>query len=316
MGREADRLGQLLARHPFVILDGGLATELERCGCDLDDPLWSAKLLLDEDEPHLLEVHRRWLAAGAEVITTASYQATLSGLRARGLSEDQARAALRRSVRLAQRAVADHTQHPHPHPRAVAASIGSYGAHLADGSEYRGGYGLDPASLADFHRPRLLELSAAAPDLLAFETIPDAEEARAIAALLRERPGPRAWVSFSLRPGASAPRLADGTPLEIAAAPLLGIPRVAALGVNCLGPHEVLPALETLAALAPGLPLVAYPNSGERWVAGQWGEGELELATYVALAEGWWRAGARLIGGCCRTRPAHIQALAERRARL
>jgi homocysteine S-methyltransferase len=300
----ADRLDELLAREPFAILDGGLATALERDGCDLDDPLWSARILLDEPG-RITAVHRRFVEAGADVITTASYQATIPGFVARGIDEARARELLRSTVALARAAAEPSTL--------VAASIGSYGAYLADGSEYRGDYGLERAALVEFHRPRLRELSDARPDLLAFETIPSAVEAAAIAALLDAEPGPRAWVSFSLRQHADDLAISDGTALAEAAAPLIAHPRVAALGVNCVGPTAVLPALEALATLAPDVPLIAYPNSGERWRDRGWtGEGcpPERLAT---LARRWLDAGARLIGGCCRTGPEHVAALARLR---
>lgn len=297
-----DRLDQLLAREPFAILDGGLATELERDGCALDDPLWSAKILLDEPE-RVLAVHQRYAAAGADILTTASYQATLPGLRARGLDEARARSLLRESVSLA-RAAAGSTS-------LVAASIGSYGAYLADGSEYRGDYGLDRRALAEFHRPRLDELTAAGPDLLAFETIPSAIEAEAIAELLAATSGPRAWVSFSLRPAKL--EISDGTPLVRAIAPLRGHPRVAAIGVNCVGPAEVLPALELLAGELGDLPRIAYPNSGERWRDRAWTGEQTDPQAFVALARSWLAAGARVIGGCCRTQPEHVAALARMR---
>ena len=305
----ADRLDALLARERFVILDGGLATELEARGCDLDDPLWSAKILLEQ--PQLLrQVHRVWLEAGAEIITTGSYQATLPGLQARGLDEAQARALLREAVRIARDVTVGSEV-------LVAASIGSYGAYLADGSEFRGDYALEAAALIEFHRERLLELCAAEPDLLAFETIPNAAEAVAIAQLLTTIPGPRAWVSFSLRAKHDGePQISDGTRLREAVAPLLGHPRVAAIGVNCVAPTAVLRAIETLASVAPGLPIVAYPNAGERWVDHGWVGAQTDLDEFVALAERWWRAGARLIGGCCRTRPAHIEALVRLRSRI
>jgi homocysteine S-methyltransferase len=302
-------LDELLGKAPFVILDGGLATQLEARGCDLDDPLWSAKVLLDAPEL-VLEVHRAWVDAGAEIITTASYQATLPGLEGRGLTQAQARALLRETVALARAATAGTRC-------LVAASIGSYGAFLADGSEFRGGYSIGAGALVEFHRERVIELCAAAPNLLAFETIPSAAEAVAIAELLATIPGPRAWVSFSLRPGADdEPRISDGTSLREAVAPLLGHPRIAALGVNCLAPAAVLPAIETLARAAPGLAIIAYPNAGEQWVDRRWAGAQTEPDAFTTLAERWWRAGARIIGGCCRTGPAHIRALARLRARM
>ncbi|HLT36098.1 MAG TPA: homocysteine S-methyltransferase [Enhygromyxa sp.] len=303
-----DRLDALLARERFAILDGGLATELEARGCDLDDPLWSARALIEAPE-RVREVHRAYLEAGAEIITTATYQATIPGLCARGLDEVRARALLREAVELARELAGERAL--------VAASVGSYGAYLADGSEFRGDYELDAAALSEFHRERLIELSAAGPDLLAFETIPRASEAVAIAKLLATIPGPRAWVCFSLRSElASEPQISDGTRLREAVAPLLGHPRIAAIGVNCLAPAAVLPAIEVIAEVAPGLPIVAYPNAGERWVERRWAGERTELEVFSDLAKRWSRAGARLIGGCCRTGPTHIEALARLREQL
>jgi homocysteine S-methyltransferase len=288
----------LLDGPAFALLDGGLATELERCGCVLDDPLWSATALIDQPD-RLLAVHRRWLDAGADVITTASYQATFAGLARRGIHHDAAEALLRRSVALARQAVVEHGR------GAVAASIGSYGAFLADGSEYRGGYGLDRAALIEFHRDRLAVLSEDA-DLLAFETMPDAIELTALAELLDRVPGPPAWVSLSLAPDSL--RLADGCSLADAVAPLRGHPRVFAIGVNCLAPQRVLGALLALRELVD-VPLVAYPNSGERWIDRVWAGSELTVDEFAVLGNGWYDAGARLIGGCCRTRAEHVTAL-------
>ena len=306
-----DALAELLAREPFVILDGGLATELERRGCDLDNALWSAKVLVEQ--PDLLgEVHEGWLRAGADIITTASYQATIPGLCARGLSEVEARAVLRSSVTIARAATEAVGR------GLVAASLGSYGAYLADGSEFRGDYSRSVAALREFHRDRLIELSAAGPDLLAWETIPNAAEAVAIAELLTAIPGPRAWVSFSLRPELGAtPRISDGTPLTEAVAPLIDHPRVAAIGVNCVAPKAVLPAIEALAdqAATRRFEIIVYPNAGERWIDGAWSGSAIDLEAFTSAAERWHSAGARIIGGCCRTGPAHIEALTRIRSR-
>lgn len=304
----SNRLRELLLREPFAILDGGLATELERDGWTLDDSLWSAKVLLEQPE-RVRAVHRRFVEAGADVITTSSYQATIPALLARGQTEVQAHALLRHSVTLARSAANTDTL--------VAASIGSYGACLADGSEYRGDYGLDRSALVAFHASRVAVLSEAGPDLLAFETIPSAIEAAAIAELLDADSGPRAWVSFSLRPGPGL-AISDGSPLREAAAPLLGHPRIAAIGVNCVGPREVLPAVEALVTLTspvPDVAIIAYPNSGERWIEQAWTGPQTELEVFTELARRWINAGAGVIGGCCRTGPSHVRALAQLRAR-
>jgi homocysteine S-methyltransferase len=303
----SNRLRELLEHVPFAIVDGGLATELERNGSTLDDALWSAKVLREQPE-RVLAVHRRFVEAGADVITTASYQATIPGLLACGLDESRAHALLRHSVALARAAANADTL--------VAASIGSYGAYLADGSEYRGAYGLGRDALVAFHSPRVAVLSEANPDLLAFETIPSAIEAAAIAELLAASSGPRAWVSFSLRPG-GALTVSDGSPLREAVAPLIGHPRIAAIGVNCVGPREVLPAIDALVTLTIGvsdLAIIAYPNSGERWVEQGWTGPQTEIEAFTELARRWVDAGARMIGGCCRTGPSHVRALAQLRA--
>lgn len=296
-----------LPQRAFVLLDGGLATELERRGCSLADPLWSAKILLEQPE-QIVAVHRDFLAAGADVIATASYQASFPGLAARGLSHGQIEALLVGSVALAREALRAEGRSSSAR---VAASIGSYGAYLADGSEYRGGYGIARAELLEFHRERLAILSEHA-DLLAFETMPDALELDALAELLAHVPGPPAWISLSLAPDRLA--LADGSVLEAAIAPLREHPRVFAIGVNCLAPARVEAALLALRACTE-LPLVAYPNSGECWAASErdWAGAAVEHERFAALARRWIDAGARLIGGCCRTGPEHLRALARLR---
>ena len=191
-----------------VVLDGGLATELERRGADLRDPLWSARVLV-EDPALIVEVHRAYVTAGADVITGASYQASFEGLAARGLDREAASRLLARSVELAREAVDDRRV-------LVAASVGPYGAVLANGAEYTGDYGLGAASTAraalrDFHLPRAEVLAAAGPDLLAIETIPSVVEAEALVEVLDALADVPAWVSFSCRDG---DHLSDGTSLE------------------------------------------------------------------------------------------------------
>lgn len=327
------------------LLDGGLATVLEAAGHVLGDALWSARLLLDAPQA-VAAVHRAYLRAGADVISTASYQAGLPGLMARGLSAAQARDTLALSVRLAraerdrfveegagqggdagraeiagQAESADRAEavvrpegggpasarpdRPRFRPL-VAASLGPLGALLADGSEYRGDYDLSPARLRDIHLPRLEALVAAGPDLVALETLPALAEAELLLRLLEEFPGARAWLSFSCRD----PRhTARGEPLARAAELAAGSQQVLALGVNCVPPAWVEPALDCLAA-ATNLPLVAYPNRGRRWDAEARAWGPLPRGPALArLAPGWRAAGARLIGGCCGMGPAQIRAL-------
>ncbi|MFI8404144.1 homocysteine S-methyltransferase [Streptomyces sp. NPDC085463] len=285
-------------RAEVLVLDGGLSNQLEAQGCDLSDALWSARLLADGPE-RIEEAHTAYVRAGARVLITSGYQATFEGFARRGVGREDAARLLARSVELA-RSAAEATEEE----VWVAASVGPYGAMLADGSEYRGRYGLSVRELVAFHRPRIEAFAAAGPDVLALETVPDADEAEA---LLRaaEGCGLPVWLSYTVEGG----RTRAGQDLAEAFAVAAGNDRVVAVGVNCCDPADAGPAVETAVAVT-GKPAVVYPNSGERWDAGarDWRGGapfDPERAT------AWVRAGARLVGGCCRVGPAAITALAE-----
>jgi homocysteine S-methyltransferase len=284
-----------------VVLDGGMSNALEERGHDLSDDLWTARLLRDEPA-EIVAVHRAYFEAGADVATTASYQASLPGLVRAGLSEDAAAGLIRSSVRHAREA-ADAVAGATGRELLVAASVGPYGAALADGSEYRGRYGLSAATLRDFHAPRLELLAAAAPDLLAVETIPDLDEAEVLVPLL-DALGVPAWFSYSVSGGETR----AGQPLRAAYQVVAGSTAVIAAGVNCSAPADVLTAIETAVSVT-GKPGVAYPNRGEAWDtrSHSWaGQGSFN----PALATTWVEAGARLVGGCCRVGPADIARLA------
>lgn len=268
-----------------VVLDGGLATELERRGADLSSSLWSARLLRD-DPGEIVDAHRAFVEAGAEVVTSASYQASFEGL------GDDAELLMRLSVRLAREAA----------PRWVAASIGPYGAMLADGSEYRGDYGLSVSELRLWHRRRLAVLADAGADVLAVETIPCLAEVEAVCAELAALDVP-AWVSVTC----AGERTRAGEPAAEAFAIAAECRPVIAVGVNCTEPADVA-ALVSSAARS-GKPVVVYPNGGEAWDAKQrrWvGPGQFTPDT----VPDWIAGGARLVGGCCRVRPEDIAAIA------
>lgn len=291
----------------FLIIDGAMATELEARGADLHDRLWSARVLMEE--PSLIvAVHRDYFAAGADVATTASYQASFEGFAARSLSHDRAAGLMRLSVRLAQEARDDFLQSPAAAGRLrplVAASVGPYGAFLADGSEYRGDYSLRVAELMAWHRPRLELLAAAGADLLACETIPSLDEGEALVRLLEEFDVP-AWLSFSCGDGQS---LNHGEPMRAAAALAESCAQVVAVGVNCTPPRFVEELLLE-ATTATSKPLLCYPNSGEAWDAAArcWLPGS-GVTDFAEPARRWYAAGARLIGGCCRTGPRDVRAI-------
>jgi len=297
-----------------VVLDGGLATELERLGNDLSDRLWSARLLVEAPE-EIVQAHLAYFRAGARVATTASYQATFEGFAERGIGHDEAVELLRRSVALAadarERYLAEAAAAGrHPAPRYVAASIGPYGAMLADGSEYRGEYGLTVAQLRDFHRARLTVLADAGPDLLACETIPSLHEGQALVDLLDEAPGPPAWLSFTFADGA---RTRHGEPAEAAFALADEADRVVAVGLNCTAP-EFAAELIARARTVTAKPIVVYPNSGEAWdpEVRRWigHAGHAGPTVDAPTARTWIAAGATLIGGCCRVGPDRIAELA------
>lgn len=285
------------------VLDGGLATELAARGFDLSDALWSARLLVDAPEA-IEEVHLDYFTAGADVAITASYQVSYEGFAARGLSRDDTNRLLRRSVELARSARdqfnarrTDSTR-----PLLVAASVGPYGATRHDGSEYHGDYGLDEDALADFHRPRVAALLAAAPDLLACETLPSLLEARAFLRVLHAHPEAHAWVTFTCRDGSHT---AAGDEIAECARILDAEPQVVAMGINCVDPALVTSLVRAMAAVTDK-PIIAYPNSGEVWNASArcW---EGTATRFTAHLEEWIGAGASWIGGCCRTTPADIR---------
>jgi homocysteine S-methyltransferase len=293
-----------LEQSGVVILDGALATELERRGADLRDPLWSARVLFDQPEL-IRQVHYDYFLSGADVATTASYQATFPGFARRGLSHTQAAELMVLSVRLAQEARERFWSEPaHRIGRVrplVAASIGCYGAYLHNGAEYRGDYGLSEDALVDFHRPRLEVLARSGADLLACETIPCLVEAKALARLLTDYPEVPAWLSFSCR---DDQHVCHGERLRDCVAVAEDTQNVVAVGVNCTPPRFVCGLLRLVAGRTRKL-LLAYPNSGEAWDAGArcWHDAPGETADWARLAREWFDAGARLIGGCCRTTP-------------
>ncbi|MEW2548123.1 homocysteine S-methyltransferase [Streptomyces sp. NPDC047002] len=293
--RPARPLAEALAEGP-VVLDGGLSNQLADQGADLSGELWSARLLADAPE-QVAAAHAAYVRAGARVLITASYQATFEGFARRGASRAEAAALFARSVRLARAAgegTADEVW--------VAASAGPYGAMLADGSEYRGRYGLTVRELTRFHRPRIEALAAASPDVLALETVPDTDEAEALLAAARGS-GVPVWLSYTAAGG----RTRAGQPLADAFALAEGDAQVVAVGVNCCTPQDAEAAVPL--AAATGKPVVVYPNSGERWDARAGGY-RGPAAFDPSRAAAWRDAGARLAGGCCRVGPGAIAALA------
>lgn len=309
-----DPLRPFLDSQGVVILDGALATELESRGADLRDDLWSARLLI-EDPDSIRKLHYDYFATGADIAISASYQASFSGFARRGLGRDQSASLMRLSVQLAQEARDRFLQtrtltSPRPNRMCplVAASVGCYGASLADGSEYRGDYEISSQTLRDWHRPRLEALLDAEPDLLACETIPCLQEAEVLVELLTEYRDTPAWLSFCCRDERA---VSSGEQFAACVETAAASPTVVAVGLNCTAPRYAEPLLR-LARQKTDKPLVCYPNSGETWHSSsrRWMQG-LEQIEFGAQAEAWYAAGARIIGGCCRTSPSDIGALSK-----
>lgn len=286
-----------------VVLDGGMSNQLESAGHDLSDELWSARLLAEVPEA-ITEAHLAYFEAGADVAITAGYQATFEGFAKRGIGRERAAELIALGVELAREAVRRARAEGIARPLWVAASVGPYGAMLADGSEYRGRYGLSVAELERFHRPRLEVLAGARPDVLALETVPDTDEAEALLRAVRGL-GVPAWLSYSV----AGDRTRAGQPLEEAFALAADTDEVIAVGVNCCTPEDVEGAVET-AVRVTGKPVVVYPNSGEAWnaEARAWDGRSTFTAEEV---QGWRASGARLIGGCCRVGPEVIGSIAR-----
>ncbi len=294
-----------------MILDGALATELEAHGCNLADPLWSARVLI-ENPDLIYQVHLDYFRAGADCAITASYQATIEGFAARGIQDDEALELIKKTVLLAKRARDDfwkeNTEENRPKPLVVA-SVGPYGAYLADGSEYVGNYGVSDETLAAFHRPRISALIEAGADLLAFETIPSLQEARVLNSLLSEFPEAYAWLSFSLK---NEDEISEGTKLAECASFFEHSEQIAAIGLNCAPTDVVTGAIQKFRENTKK-PILVYPNSGETYnpETKTW-HGEEQCKAFDTLSEEWYQAGARLIGGCCRTAPRHIEEISKK----
>ncbi|MGH2895325.1 MAG: homocysteine S-methyltransferase, partial [Solirubrobacteraceae bacterium] len=267
----------------IVVLDGGLATQLEAQGHDLRDSLWSARLLRDEPD-EIVAAHRAYFDAGADVAITASYHASYPGFAEAGIDEQEATRLFARSVELARRA------QPVDRQTFVAGSVGLYGVVWANGTEYTGDYGrASDHEIAEEQRRRISALVDAAADLLAIETIPSGREATILGELLSEF-DTEAWVTFCCR---DDHHLSDGTPVSDAVKAVTRTNRVTCVGINCTPPRHVESLLADVRG-ATDLPIVAYPNWGRIWdrEASEWLEGTGVVEFPPDALERWHAAGA------------------------
>jgi len=290
-----------------LLLDGGLSNELESQGHDLNHQLWSARILEEAPEA-IVAAHLAYLESGAQCITTSSYQATFNGFMAIGFNRAKAEKYILKSIQLAEEAIEQFMKTGFKGDKPfIAASIGPYGAYLADGSEYSGNYGVSDEELRDFHESRIRLLDCSNADFFACETIPSYQEAKVLSEILTNTKK-SAWISFSCK---DELHLNDGTPIVECAALFADHPNVFAVGVNCTAPKYVSELIKALKTSSGSKKIVVYPNSGEAYNADSksW-LGMSDHNSFALMAKEWAGIGADIIGGCCRIGPEHIKSIA------
>lgn len=305
----------LLSHQRVIIIDGALGTELERKGCDLNDALWSSKVLIDN--PSIIkDIHLSYLEAGADCITTSSYQSSIQGFMAHGFDAETAYALIRKSSEIAVEARDEfwsglsENERTNRQKPIVIASLGPYGAFLADGSEFRGDYPLDKQTMFDFYRPRIQALIEGGADMLGCETLPSSEEALLVIELLKtEFPHTLAWFSFSAK---DREHISNGETIESVIQAVTPHDAAVAIGINCTAPQYIDTLVQRIAAHTDK-PIIVYPNSGETYDAEHktWHDHSTH-GEFATQAQTWFEHGARLIGGCCRTSPREIKDVATR----
>lgn len=306
------KLKDLLDQKAILILDGALGTELERRGFDVSGQLWSAKYLLKQPEI-IQNIHKEYIKAGSDLITTASYQASFSGLLEAGLDSKEAGEMISSAVTIAKKAIVEtwaEIEEPEKNARIyplVGASVGPYAAYLADGSEYTGAYQVIDKNLYDFHGKRLQILVESGTDFLAIETIPNVLETKVLLAILKKYPQVDVCMSFTSQDGKT---ISDGTLIEYLVRLCENEQNVVALGINCTAPQHIEPLLKKMRKISKK-PFVVYPNSGEIYDIHQqdWRDNPEENLTMTDYAQIWKKYGVQIFGGCCRTRPDDIAAL-------
>lgn len=294
----------ILEQKKHMIIDGALASELQRRGCDLNDSLWSAKVLIEQPEL-IQQVHYDYFKAGADCAITASYQATAMGFAQKGIELEESIKLIKTSVKLAQQAKMQYLNDiKQDKALLIAGSVGPYGAYLANGSEYTGDYQLSESEFIAFHKDRVTALIDAGVDILACETMPSFLEIKALVKLIQQFPMVNCWFSLTLK---DQQHISDGTPLTEVIEYLNSIEQIVSVGINCIALEKVTPALGVLSKLT-SKPLIVYPNSGEEYdpTTKQWHKNHHHNCTFANQLDTWIKLGAKLIGGCCQTTPEDI----------
>ncbi|MBU0923330.1 homocysteine S-methyltransferase [bacterium] len=301
---------KILQKQKVFILDGALGTQIQRNGHDVNDSLWSAKFL-NEDTSVIKEVHKQYLEAGADCIITSSYQASIEGFLKKGFSQEKAIELIKLSINIAKEArdefwEAFENKQSRVKPL-VAASIGPYGAYLADGSEYTGDYKISDEELKSFHKKRLEIILETNPDILACETIPSFKEAKIICDLLKYYPNTSSWITFSAK---DENYTNAGDDIKVCMTYFNKHEHISALGINCTAPQYIPMLIENIKSVS-SKPIIAYPNGGSKYnpITKVWEKGELSPPEYAKLSHLWYTKGAKIIGGCCETTPNEIECI-------
>lgn len=296
---------ELLKEKKLLVIDGSFASELEKGGLDLCDPLWSAKALYEN--PKLVKkVHESYFESGADIVITGSYQAHVQGLLNKGFTHEKAIELIKLSVKLAKEAKEEYLSKNKERKLSVAAAVGPYGAYLADGSEYVGNYKLNVKELEEFHEEKIEALLSEKPDFFAFETIPSIDEARAYVNILKRHEEISGWFTFSCK---DEKHISEGVEIKECAKLLNDVKNVHAIGINCTRPEYIESLIKEIKK-ATDKAVAVYPNTGENYdpTTKTWSGKPVDFTKY---AKRWYESGAKLIGGCCRTSPAEIKAIYE-----
>ncbi|MDC0957601.1 homocysteine S-methyltransferase [Flavobacteriaceae bacterium] len=291
-----------------LILDGGLSNVLESFGCNLNHELWVANLL-DKNPEAIMDTHLAYLNAGAQIISTASYQATIPGFMKLGFSRSESEGLILKSVDLARSAINQYcTKYKCQDKPLLAGSIGPYGAYLANGSEYRGDYNVSKNNLLEFHLKRIQLLDASNCDLIALETIPSFFETQVLSTILKTIKTP-SWISFSCKDGQY---LNDGTSIKKAALLLKNHPTIFAFGVNCTAPKYISSLIQELKSIKTDKKIIIYPNAGDSYhVESKTWMKNSNPKYFTAMSKEWFLLGADIVGGCCQIGPSHIKSLVK-----
>jgi len=297
------------------VIDGSMGTALEDKGANLNNALWTAAILCNQPEL-VKEVHLDYFRAGADCGITCSYQATIPGLMKQGMSEDAAEELIVKSVEIFREARDEWWNNKEKDNRSYPlclAGIGPYGAYLADGSEYRGNYGISDETLRDFHKRRMELLWNAGADILLLETQPSLHEVL-IEAELAENMNADYWISFSCRDGV---HINEGDKIEDAVRMIShDHPHLRMVGVNCTKPEYIVSLIHEIQK-GTDLPIAVYPNSGKQYdpTTKTW-HGVPDQLSFGEYALRYYEAGTTAVGGCCTTIAEDICDVKEARDRF